>query len=151
MGTKTCEDANPQFKEDSKYFIYAVDRKHGYLDVVFKAKSKKQIIDTLKEIAEGKYHSKWAKKYMFCEELGEEVFSERIGWHYPNSKEYFLPVIELHITDGEWNWDTAVELLLDIDNKKLMFYDRDKTCVKNGEIEYTKEWDGKLSFKQKNI
>lgn len=149
MGTQTCiEYSTHKDKDYSKCFIYAIDRKHGYLNAIYKAKDRKLVIEKLNSIANGSFHPNWSKMYQYCLDLGEEKYDKKKGWHYPDYKEFYIPFIEIVVTDNEYNWTTAMRLVLDLENKRLMNYDKGETCLRNGIMKLTDEWDGNLNFKE---
>lgn len=138
-GTNTCpkvKDAEPS----CRYYIYAVDRKGSYLIEIYKTNSKQELLNTLNKIKEGKFKRSWAKKFQYCYDTGELV-----GDHYPNFKSFYIPKIELTITSYECNWDTAVDLLYDIEAKELYRY---KGNVTEDNFKITTPWNGKLVFRR---
>lgn len=133
-----------------KYCIYAKDRKRGYLVPVYESEDRSKVVLKINQIASGKFHSKWAKCYRHSAYLGPVT-----NGVYKDYKEFDIPFVQLTVTKGECNWHNAVELIYDIDNKK-MYFDTDKTnltYILNPEgkvdIKLKKEWNSKLAFRRK--
>lgn len=132
-------------EEANSYYIYALDRKGSYLDPIFKTRDRKKLISKLQDLEKGKFHKTWAKKYQLVQDLGELV-----GGRYPNYKEYTVPFVELNITHGDANWSTDIELIYDIEHKKLYYYEGPSIMYHGiDNLKLKKQWDGKLSFRRK--
>lgn len=141
--------ANPKPVRE-KYCIYAKDRKGGYLVPVYESEDRSKVVLKISQIASGKFHSKWAKCYRHSAYLGPVT-----NGVYKDYKEFDIPFVQLTVTKGECNWHNAVELIYDIDNKK-MYFDTDRinlTYILNPEgkvdIKLKKEWNSKLVFRRK--
>ena len=141
--------ANPKPVRE-KYCIYAKDRKGGYLVPVYESEDRTEVILKINQIASGKFHSKWAKCYRRSAYLGPVT-----NGVYKDYKEFDTPFVQLTVTKGECNWHNAVELIYDIDSKK-MYFDTDGinlTYIVNPDgkvdINRKKEWNGKLAFRRK--
>jgi hypothetical protein len=134
-----------------KYYIYAEDRKGSYLIPIYESEDCNKVIDKLQKITCGKFHPRWGKQYTFSAYLGPCVDGV-----YKDYKEFNIPYVQFTITHGRTRWETAVCLIFDIKNKK-MYYNKNMInlhYIKNSQgyvnIDMSKEWDNKLSFKKKN-
>jgi len=134
-----------------KYYIYAEDRKGSYLIPIYESGDRNKVIDKLQKITCGKFHPRWGKQYTFSAYLGPCVDGV-----YKDYKEFNIPYVQFTITHGRTRWETAVCLIFDIKNKK-MYYNKNMInlhYIKNSQgyvnIDMSKEWDSKLSFKKKN-
>lgn len=136
-GTNSCPRSN---EKSERYWIYAKDRLGSYLMPIFKTDDRKKLLEKLIAIKEGRFHKTWAKKYITSTILGEKV-----GDCYPNAKRVETKYVQLTITDGEINWYTDIELVLDIEEHKLYTY---KQCnlTYDTKLEGIKEWNEKLKF-----
>ena len=143
------------FREDDeddgyiKYYIYAEDRKGSYLDPIYSSRYKDEVIAKLKQIAEGKFHKKWAKKYTYSAYLGPVT-----NGVYKDFKSFDIPYVQFTITRGECSWYDAVHLIYDVNNKK-MYFDTERVNLHyisdpegNVDLKLKKEWNGKLIFRQ---
>ena len=133
-----------------KYYIYAEDRKGSYLDPIYESIYKDEVIAKLKQIAEGKFHKKWAKKYTHSAYLGPVTDGV-----YKDYKEFDIPFVQFTITRGEYSWYDSVRLIYDLNNKKL-YVDKPQINLHyiadpegKVDIKLKKEWNGKLIFRSK--
>ena len=141
--TENC----PHYHDDDncpRYWVYITDRKGSYLDSIFENNSLKKVKEFL---SSSKIQNKtnWAKKYTYSIILGEKVDNR-----YPKSKNISFPYVEFTITDGRVNWNTAVRLVLSLEEHKFYYYNNYKSDIKYGQnIVLEKLWDKKLKFKSK--
>ncbi len=134
-----------------KYYIYAEDRKGSYLIEIYSSEKRDDVIVKLQKIISGNFHPKWAKKYTYSAYLGPVIDGV-----YKNYKAFDIPFVQFTITHGKYSWYNAIHLIFDVNNKK-MYYDKnrinlhyiDNPCG-NVQINLSKEWNGKLSFRKKN-
>lgn len=137
-GTDSCPHVSHETPK--RYWIYAIDRKGSYHMFIFKTDDKQKLLEKLIAIKEGKFHPKWAKKYLTSTILGEKV-----GNRYPNYKEVMTPYVELTVTDGEFGWYDAIRLILNIEEHKLYTY-KECNLTYDTKIEGMKEWNEKIKF-----
>ena len=133
-----------------KYYIYAEDRKGSYLDPIYESYYKDEVITKLKQIAEGKFHKNWAKKYTYSAYLGPVTDGV-----YKDFKSFDIPYVQFTITRGECSWYDSVRLISDLNNKKL-YVDKPQINLHyitdpegKVDIKLKKEWNGKLIFRSK--
>lgn len=145
-----CTETCPHYHDhdnDKRYWVYVTDRKDSCYDLLFNVNTKKEIKEILKNLKSGKYDSKFKQKHKYCCDLGEGKIHPKKGYkYYPNAKVYYLPLIEITITDGEYSWYNAIRLLYNIEIKSLDYYEN-KGITYTGKAEIIKEWDDKIMFK----
>lgn len=132
-----------------KYYIYAEDRKGSYLIPIYESIYKDDVIYKITQIAEGKFHKTWAKKYTHSTYLGPVTDGV-----YKECKDFNIPFVKLTITRGEYSWYDAVHLIYDVINKKMYFDTKqvNLTYIEDPkgrvDLKLNKEWNGKLIFRQ---
>lgn len=132
-------------EDDNKYYIYAQDREHSELNVVFKTKHKNTLIKKLKDIRDGIYHKNWGKKYKYTAILDT---TRTYNGFYKAIQVNYIPYIDLVVTNGEANWHTDIHFILDIEKNQL--YSTNECVTFEGKVpDLNKTWDGTLKFKNK--
>jgi hypothetical protein len=101
-----------------RFYVYAEDKPESALDIVYRTDHRESIVNTIKRWADPESKKRWAKKH-----LGDDK------------------VVELTIAEGDCNWNTSIDLRLDLNTHQV--YIR-----KQGTTEYTK-WNGKIVFHRK--
>ena len=115
---------------------------HDNLIPIFKSNNLKKVKEFLLS-DKIKNKTNWAKKYTYSVILGEKVKNR-----YPNAKDISFPYVEFTITDGEVNWDTAVRLVLSLEEHKFYYYDKyESDLTYDQKVVLEKLWDEKLKFK----
>ena len=149
-GTKSCPYYEEISNKKKEYYIYAHDKKGGYLDVIFHSKNKIDIINKLASIASnnykgrGMFQGEWAKKYRYIYKIDK---TKIVRGRYPIVDVKYVPYVEFIITQGEANWNNEVNLVLDIENSALHYYD---SMIRYGEeVKLGKKWNNKLVFSKK--
>ena len=120
------EEHCPHFHDhdnDKRYWVYATDHTQGAHDLQTNVDTIEEAIASVKKLA--KKH--WSYKF------------EWDGY------------VELTITDGEYSWYTAVNLLIDTRDGSIYYYNIWKNSYvdlpnKPKNIAIVKPWDGKLDF-----
>lgn len=140
-------------KEKKEYYIYMHDRKGGYLDVIYHSRNREDIIKKLEAMSAEGYTGRGTYKGEFCQKYRYTYDFDRnriVRGMHPITDVKIVPFAEITITDGEGNWNTDVELILDINNHKLHYLKSWKDHIEYGkELELGKEWDKKIVFKKK--
>jgi hypothetical protein len=117
-GTTQC----PQMTVDTtKYWVYVVDLKRSCYEIVFKANFKKDIRKKLEKL---RIKKSWPKKNTYAWRSTDNDKVER----------YDTQSAQVVITDGEYNWSSAIRLIIDVQNHKIV----DKSTGKL--------WKGDLKF-----
>ena len=110
------EDDNAE--REYKFYVYATDQKDYYLDEVCKTDDRKRPVETIQRWASPTCKKKWAKKH-----LGDDN------------------LVELTITQGECNWTSDINLLLNANTHEVFIVEKPS--------QKRKPWNGKLVFHRK--
>ena len=105
-------------EREYKFYVYATDKKDYYLDEVCKTDDRKRLVETIQRWASPTCKKKWAKKH-----LGDDN------------------LVELTITQGECNWTSDINLLLNANTHEVFIVEKPS--------QKRKPWNGKLVFHRK--
>lgn len=108
---KDCE-------REYKFYVYATDKVGSYLDEIHKTDDRKRLVQTIQRWASPTSKKKWAKKH-----LGDDN------------------LIELTVTQGECNWNSDIDLLLNANTHEVFIVEKPS--------QKRKRWNGKLVFHRK--
>lgn len=147
-GYDTCPHYHDH-DDEGMYWIYATDRRKSYLIPIYNGHKKKDLEKKIQELKDGKFHPKWEKKFRYCVDLGKPEINRKGNEYYPHNKVYYNDLIELCITYGDCNWDTAIELIYDCKEKKLYTYDSFNSSITyTGKAIRMQEWKGNIKFRR---
>ena len=145
-----CDDKRcPYFcsyeNSSKRYWVYATDRENSCHVFLANFDTKESAITFVKKLI----NRKWSKNYRTVQYIDRRIIKN----NKYNIKRDYIPFVELTITDGEYSWYNAVNLLINTENKTISYHNIwttkfypyvDKKEKIN--IEIIKPWDEKLEF-----
>ena len=114
-GEKQCPHFNDH-DNDKRYWVYATDREESCHTLLANLNTKKEVVEFVKKLV----NRKWGKNYRVAQRIDKRVVKRDM---YKVEREY-LPYVELTITDGEYSWYDSVDLLINIEDKTISYYDK---------------------------
>lgn len=138
-----CPRATEMSEYDKKYWVFILNRNDSCYDVLLKTDDLDETITFIDNLRNKK---EWDKKYLYSIILGKKVRNR-----YPEAKVIDFPYIELTVTNGYCNWENKINLVLNLNDNMLYYYDVYESHIKyEQKVVITGPWENQLNFKRED-